>query len=124
MAGIDVHKKVLMVVVVDTSTWEEKPERRRFATLPSELQRFRIWHVDASTIMQVGIRVARQGHAPGKLSGAATAVTFRKWTVEQVRGDQSADREKYPVRERTVMPACFGRTEIFRNVSSRIGFEG
>ncbi|MGA7322145.1 MAG: hypothetical protein WBW98_16690, partial [Candidatus Sulfotelmatobacter sp.] len=37
IAGIDVHKKVLMVVVVDASTPEEKPERRRFATLPSEL---------------------------------------------------------------------------------------
>src|SRR5947199_8689352 len=43
MAGIDVHKKVLMVVVVDTSVPEEKPVRRRFVTLPSELQRFRIW---------------------------------------------------------------------------------
>jgi len=30
IAGIDVHKKVLMVVVVDASTPEEKPERRRF----------------------------------------------------------------------------------------------
>jgi hypothetical protein len=43
IAGIDVHKKVLMVVVVDTSAPEEKPARRRFVTLPSELQRFRIW---------------------------------------------------------------------------------
>src|SRR6266436_3999959 len=43
MAGIDVHKKVLMVVVVDTSALQEKPARRRFVTLPSELQRFRIW---------------------------------------------------------------------------------
>src|SRR5215469_15835416 len=43
MAGIDVHKKVLMVVVVDTSALEEKPARRRFVTLPSELERFRIW---------------------------------------------------------------------------------
>jgi transposase len=43
MAGIDVHKKVLMVVVMDTSAPEEKPARRRFITLPSELQRFRIW---------------------------------------------------------------------------------
>jgi transposase len=43
MAGIDVPKKVLMVVVVDASTPEEKPERRGFATMPSELQRFRIW---------------------------------------------------------------------------------
>ena len=34
MAGIDVHKKVLMVVVVDTSVPEEKPVRRRFVTLP------------------------------------------------------------------------------------------
>ncbi|HSY97971.1 MAG TPA: hypothetical protein VK788_00625 [Terriglobales bacterium] len=43
MAGIDVHKKVLMVVVVDTTEPEAKPVRRRFVTLPSELQRFRIW---------------------------------------------------------------------------------
>jgi transposase len=43
IAGIDVHKKVLMVVVVDTSAPEEKLARRRFVTLPSELQRFRFW---------------------------------------------------------------------------------
>jgi hypothetical protein len=43
IAGIDVHKKVLMVVVVDGSAPEEKPARRRFVTQPSELQRFRIW---------------------------------------------------------------------------------
>src|SRR3982074_2040084 len=43
MAGIDVHKKVLMVVVVDTSALQEKAARRRVVTLPSELQRFRIW---------------------------------------------------------------------------------
>jgi len=28
IAGIDVHKKVLMVVVMDASTLESKPERR------------------------------------------------------------------------------------------------
>jgi hypothetical protein len=28
MAGIDVHKKVLMAVVVDTSTPQEQPARR------------------------------------------------------------------------------------------------
>jgi len=43
IAGIDVHKKVLMVVVVDASTPEEKPERRRFATMPSELRRLSTW---------------------------------------------------------------------------------
>jgi transposase len=43
IAGIDVHKKVLMVVVIDASRPEEKPTRRRFVTMPSELQRFRIW---------------------------------------------------------------------------------
>ena len=35
MAGIDVHKKVLMVVVVDTVTPQEKPARRRFVTMPA-----------------------------------------------------------------------------------------
>jgi len=43
IAGIDVHKKVLMVVVIEATTPEEKPERRRFATLPSDLQRLLIW---------------------------------------------------------------------------------
>src|SRR6516164_9433947 len=43
LAGIDVHKRVVMVVVMDASAPEEKPARRRFVTLPSELQRFRIW---------------------------------------------------------------------------------
>jgi transposase len=43
IAGIDVHKKVLMVVIIDASMPEEKPVRRRFATLPSELQRFLLW---------------------------------------------------------------------------------
>jgi hypothetical protein len=31
IAGIEVHKKVLMVVVIDASLPESKPERRRFA---------------------------------------------------------------------------------------------
>jgi hypothetical protein len=43
IAGIDVHKKVLMVVVIDATTPEEKPERRRFATMPSDLHRLLIW---------------------------------------------------------------------------------
>jgi hypothetical protein len=43
VAGIDVHKKVLMVVVIDARTPETKPERRRFATMPSELRRLSNW---------------------------------------------------------------------------------
>ena len=43
IAGIDVHKKVLMVVVIDATTPEEKPEQRRFTTLPSELHRLSSW---------------------------------------------------------------------------------
>jgi len=43
IAGIDVHKKVLMVVVMDARTPELKPERRRFATMPSELRRLSTW---------------------------------------------------------------------------------
>src|SRR6516225_8451503 len=43
VAGIDVHKKVLMVVVVDASRPEEKPVRRRFVTMPSELHRLLTW---------------------------------------------------------------------------------
>src|ERR1700693_4940334 len=43
MAGINVHKKVLMVVVVDARKPEEKPARRRFVTTPSELLRLLTW---------------------------------------------------------------------------------
>jgi transposase len=43
VAGIDVHKKVLMVVVIDATTPEERPERRRFVTMPSEMRRLSIW---------------------------------------------------------------------------------
>ncbi|HUV97699.1 MAG TPA: IS110 family transposase [Acidobacteriaceae bacterium] len=43
IAGIDVHKKVLMVVVIDATAPEEKPERRRFATMPSDLRRLASW---------------------------------------------------------------------------------
>jgi len=39
IAGIDVHKKVLVVVVVEASQPEDKPQRRRFATLPSDVSR-------------------------------------------------------------------------------------
>jgi len=43
IAGIDVHKRVLMVVVMDAHAPEAKPERRRFATMPSELRRLSTW---------------------------------------------------------------------------------
>ena len=43
IAGIDVHKKVLMVVVMDPGTPDEKPERRRFCTMPTALHHLSIW---------------------------------------------------------------------------------
>ena len=43
VAGIDVHKKVLMVVVSEVSTAEQEPERRRFGTTTSELRRLSLW---------------------------------------------------------------------------------
>ena len=43
IAAIDVRPKVLTVVVIDGSTPEEKPERRRFATMPSEMRQLSIW---------------------------------------------------------------------------------
>ena len=71
VAGIDVHKKVLMVVVVDDSAPEEKPARRRFVTLPSELQRFRIWLQEQGveeavihrTVLAVGVAGAGAAYA-------------------------------------------------------------
>ena len=43
VAGIDVHKKVLMVVACEVSAPERAPERRRFGTTTSELQRLSLW---------------------------------------------------------------------------------
>ena len=43
VAGIDVHKKVLMVVVLDSSEPDAEPERRRFGTTSSELRRLSNW---------------------------------------------------------------------------------
>jgi len=43
LAGIDVHKKVVMVVVVDTHNSDSKPERRRFLTMPGELHQLSSW---------------------------------------------------------------------------------
>src|SRR5438445_10040218 len=43
VAGIDVHKKVLMVVVCEVDVAETEPERRRFGTTTSELRRLSVW---------------------------------------------------------------------------------
>ena len=43
VAGIDVHKKVLMVVVLDVSDPQAEPQRRRFTTLPSDLRQLSTW---------------------------------------------------------------------------------
>jgi|SRR5580765_2356285 transposase len=43
IAGIDVHKSVLMVVVIEASAPEEKPARRRFRTMASDLRRLSAW---------------------------------------------------------------------------------
>lgn len=43
LAGIDVHKKVVMVVVIDPHNREEKPERRRFLTMPGDLRLLANW---------------------------------------------------------------------------------
>jgi len=43
VAGIDVHKKVLMAVVLDADDPESEPQRRRFGTTTSELQNLSSW---------------------------------------------------------------------------------
>jgi hypothetical protein len=55
IAGIDVHKKVLMAVVIDATMAEEKPERRRFATIPSEMRRLSVWLRKAPSVMPGGV---------------------------------------------------------------------
>jgi transposase len=43
VAGIDVHKKVLMAVVYEISEQELEPQRRRFGTTTNELRRLSAW---------------------------------------------------------------------------------
>lgn len=43
IAGIDIHKAVLMVVVLDAEAMGETPLRRRFGTSPSDLQELAGW---------------------------------------------------------------------------------
>ena len=69
-----------------------------------------------------GIQLSKYSPAEVRMIAAMMAMA-RAESVATSR-HQSADREKYPVRERTVTPACFGRIAIFRKVSSRIGLEG
>jgi len=42
VAGIDVHKKVLRVVVCEVGVPEGEPERRRFGTTTSQLRRLSV----------------------------------------------------------------------------------
>jgi len=42
-AGIDVHKKVLMVVILDVDDPQAEPQRRRFGTISSERQHLSSW---------------------------------------------------------------------------------
>ena len=43
VAGIDIHKKVQMVVVVDGAEPDLPPVKRRFGTMPSDLRQLRDW---------------------------------------------------------------------------------
>src|SRR5260370_32925566 len=101
MAGIDVHKKVLMVVVVDASAPEEKPARRRFVTMPSELHRLLMWQVQTHMWLQF------QPHRPPVLSSRfhhrlfysllpQPSQRFRKWcrgeSIKSSRPDPTKSR--------------------------------
>jgi transposase len=43
IAGIDIHKQVLMVVVMDAEAMDQPPVRRRFGSLASDLQMLAAW---------------------------------------------------------------------------------
>ena len=83
IAGIDVHKKVLMVVVMDASRPEEKPQRRRFAAMPSELHRLLIW------LQQEGVEEAvmestnkcTRGRRCGPMFSRNPSISSAVWTV-------------------------------------------
>ena len=88
IAGIDVHKKVLMVVVIDASTPEGKPERRRFATMASDLRRLSTW------LREQGVGVQRTplptGHVrPATAQPLAPSVQPQAIPVRPPRSDLS-----------------------------------
>ena len=82
-AGIDVHKKVLMVVVVDASTPEEKPARRRFVTMPSELHRLLTWlreqGVEEAVMESVAVGVVGTGAPHAFALGAGIFQPCAPW---------------------------------------------
>jgi len=43
IAGIDIHKKTVMVVVLDVNALQDQPDRQRFGTTASELHRLKVW---------------------------------------------------------------------------------
>jgi len=63
VAGIDVHKKVLMAVVVDASTPEEKPARRRFV-MESTAQYWRSVWLELEPYMRLHLAQAFSNRAP------------------------------------------------------------
>ena len=63
VAGIDVHKKVLMVVVVDASMPEEKPARRRFV-MESTAQYWRSVWLELEPYMRLHLAQAFSNRAP------------------------------------------------------------
>ena len=67
MTGIDLHKKVLMVVVIETTSPEEKLEQRRFTTLPGDLSRLSSW-LRAQDVQEAAIR-RRSGRSPNGSAG-------------------------------------------------------
>ena len=59
VAGIDIHKKVLMVVVTDAANPEVVLHRRRFGTGASEREHLVAWLKEHGSRPAVGIAEAR-----------------------------------------------------------------
>ena len=78
VAGIDVHKKVLMVVVMDARTPESKPERRRFATMPGELRRVSTW------LKELGVEEAVMESTAQSWRSVWLALKGTEWAQAQV----------------------------------------
>jgi len=63
VAGIDVHKKMAMVVVMDVEAMNEPPVRRRFGTLPSDLQQLASW-LEEQAVEEAGMESTAQYWKP------------------------------------------------------------
>lgn len=131
VAGIDVHKKVLMAVVVsfDAEKRECHPQRRRFGTTTSELQRLAQW------LQQQGVEKAEVGPRASAFASAARLTSWagtcpgQEESADENRSSRSPKGNKYLRRVLTEAAQAAVKTKgshfqvVFRRLLPRLGYK-